>query len=145
LRGGEAAEDLGFKVFRLAKPNIRPWSADADRKPDAYAEKLGLFNDPLAPAWKAENVLYEIALREGCGLNTRFERKELANGNIVFEVVDPDRETPRKFTVCLDEEIRADFTRCYELDADDLFVCRDKALDDSAAANLALQCRLKTI
>jgi adenine-specific DNA-methyltransferase len=29
--------------------------------------------------------------------------------------------------------------------AEDLFVCRDVALDDSAAANLALQCRLKTI
>jgi len=27
----------------------------------------------------------------------------------------------------------------------DLFVCRDVALDDTAAANLALQCRLKTI
>jgi hypothetical protein len=26
-----------------------------------------------------------------------------------------------------------------------LFVCRDKALDDEAAANLALQCRLRTI
>jgi len=28
---------------------------------------------------------------------------------------------------------------------DDLFICRDVALDDDAAANLALQCRLKTI
>jgi hypothetical protein len=26
-----------------------------------------------------------------------------------------------------------------------LFVCRDVALDDESAANLALQCRLKTI
>ena len=145
FKEGEKPEDLGFKVFKLAKPNIRPWAADPDRSSDAYAEKLGLFNDPLAPDWKAENVLYEVALREGCALNTRFERKELPNGNIVFEVVDPDRETPQAFTICLDEEIRADFTRCYELDADDLFVCRDKALDDSAAANLALQCRLKTI
>jgi adenine-specific DNA-methyltransferase len=28
---------------------------------------------------------------------------------------------------------------------DDLFICRNRALDDNAAANLALQCRLKTI
>jgi hypothetical protein len=28
---------------------------------------------------------------------------------------------------------------------DDLFICRDVALDDEAAANLALQCRLETI
>ena len=31
------------------------------------------------------------------------------------------------------------------LSQDDTFVCRDVALDDEAAANLALQCRLKTI
>jgi adenine-specific DNA-methyltransferase len=28
---------------------------------------------------------------------------------------------------------------------DDLFICRDVAIDDKTAANLALQCRLKTI
>ena len=31
------------------------------------------------------------------------------------------------------------------LTAEDLFICRDVALDDTAAANLALQGRLKTI
>ncbi len=31
------------------------------------------------------------------------------------------------------------------LSADDFFVCRDVALTDALAANLALQCRLKTI
>jgi hypothetical protein len=31
------------------------------------------------------------------------------------------------------------------LDKDDVFICRDSALDDQLAANLALQCRLKTI
>jgi adenine-specific DNA-methyltransferase len=31
------------------------------------------------------------------------------------------------------------------LGKDDLFICRDIALDDELAANLALQCRLKTI
>jgi len=47
--------------------------------------------------------------------------------------------------ICLDEQVRADLSQNYELKIDDLFVCRDLALDDSAAANLALQCRLKTI
>jgi len=31
------------------------------------------------------------------------------------------------------------------LEKDALLICRDVALDDEAAANLALQCRLKTI
>jgi len=33
----------------------------------------------------------------------------------------------------------------YPMNPDTLLICRDKALDDTAAANLALQCRLKTI
>ena len=32
-----------------------------------------------------------------------------------------------------------------ELDAQALFVCRDVGLDDETVANLALQCRLKTM
>lgn len=31
------------------------------------------------------------------------------------------------------------------LGQDDLFICRDVALSDELAANLALQCRLKTL
>jgi len=31
------------------------------------------------------------------------------------------------------------------LKKDDLLICRDIALDDETAANLSLQCRLKTI
>jgi len=35
--------------------------------------------------------------------------------------------------------------KALELDKEDLFVCRDAALTDDLAANLALQYRLKTI
>ena len=82
-------------------------------------------------------------MREGFGLNTRFALRELANGNKVYDVTDPD--TSQKFMICLDEQVRADLVKHCELTLADLFVCRDVALDDSAAANLALQCRLKTI
>jgi adenine-specific DNA-methyltransferase len=58
-------------------------------------------------------------------------------------VTDPD--SGQQFWICLDEQIRADLSKQCELTQDRLFICRDVALDDSAAANLALQCRLKTI
>lgn len=61
----------------------------------------------------------------------------------VYRVTEPDKE--QSFRICLDEDLHVDIARALELSADDLFVCRDKALDDTAAANLALQCRLKTI
>jgi len=143
LNAGQEAEDLGFKVFRLTAPNIQQWRPDAERDPDAYAEKLSLFNDPLIAGWKSDNVIWEVALREGLGLNSAFNEKVLANGNKVYQVSDPD--SGQRFVICLDGKITSDITKHYELKADDLFVCRDIALDDSAAANLALQCRLKTI
>ena len=138
-------EDLGFKVFKLAKPNIQQWVPDTNRDPDAYAEKLSLFDDPLVADWTPEKVLWEVALREGYSLNTRFEKKEVPNGNTVYAVTDPDKEPPQSFTVCLDDDIRADLSKHLDLTPGCLFVCRDRALDDTAAANLALQCRLKTI
>jgi adenine-specific DNA-methyltransferase len=46
---------------------------------------------------------------------------------------------------CLDDTLNPDIAKALALTADDLFVCRDRALDDTLAANLALQCRLKTI
>jgi len=143
LNGQEFKEDLGFKVFKLAGPNIRPWTPDENQDQDAFAQKLALFNDPLVEGWKPENVIWEVGLREGFGLNTRFTARELANGNKIYDVVDPD--TDQTFIICLDDQIRADFSKHRELTAQTLLVCRDVALDDSAAANLALQCRLKTI
>ena len=47
--------------------------------------------------------------------------------------------------LCLADEIRLEDLAGLGLGEEDLFVCRDVALDDEAAANLTLQCRLKTI
>lgn len=143
LKDRQQSEDVGFKVFKLAKPNIQQWSHDEERDPEAYSQKLALFNDPLVAGWKPENVIWEVALREGFGLKTQFALRDLGNGNTVYDVIDPDSE--QKFMICLDDKIPIDLSKHCELTLEDLFVCRDVALDDSAAANLALQCRLKTI
>jgi adenine-specific DNA-methyltransferase len=137
----DAPEDLGFKVFKLSKPNIQQWPEDEDRDAEAYAQKLALFNDPLVVGWNLASVIWEVALREGFGLNTHFASRDLGNG--VYDVTDDD--TGQKFMICLDDKIPIDFSTHCELKLEDLFICRDVALDDSAAANLALQCRLKTI
>jgi len=63
----------------------------------------------------------------------------------IYEVTDPDKDPPQTFAVCLDEQVRVDLSKHYPLSPDMLLICRDKALDDTAAANLALQCRLKVI
>jgi adenine-specific DNA-methyltransferase len=143
LNPAVAAEDRGMKVFQLAGPNIQQWNPDADHDAETYSQELALFSDPLIPGWTEGNVIWEVALREGFSLNTRFSGRELENGNKIYDVIDPD--SGQKLIICLDEQIRADLSKDLQLTPDTLFICRDVALDDSGAANLALQCRLKTI
>ncbi len=139
----ETPEDLGFKVFKLAESNFRSWKGVDEDTPVVYARQMAMFADPLVDNWKAEDVIYEVALKEGYGLNCSIEPLTGITGNTVYRVTDPDRE--QSFTICLDNALQPETLRALNLTRDDLFICRDVALDDEAAANLALQCRFKTI
>ena len=77
--------------------------------------------------------------------NSRFETKKLKNGNTIRIATDPDKDPPQTLIVCLDDKIGVDFGKSVELTPEQIVIVRDMALDDTAAANLALQCRLKTI
>ena len=171
LQDRETPEDLGFKVFKLAESNYRQWAPPVAANgrspspaPEAYAAQLEAFADPLVDGWTTENVIYEVALKEGYGLNCRIERvgaglapaqagqrtpkaapgaQELPPLATIYRVTDPDKG--QSFYLCLDPEVRLDAIKALELARDDLFICRDRALDDDTAANLALQCRLKTL
>jgi adenine-specific DNA-methyltransferase len=136
-------EDLGFKVFKLAGSNFRPWKGTDEDAPEAYAKQMALFTDPLMDGWQAENVIYEVALKEGYSLNSQIKPLSGITGNVVYQVTGPDKE--QSFTVCLDGTLHPETQKALSLDKEDLFVCRDIALDDETAANLALQCRLKII
>ena len=150
----ETPEDLGFKVFKLAPSNYRPWTGVDEHTPEAYIKQMALFIDPLVDGWTAEDVIYEVALKDrGYGLNCRIESLGTVRDparldqppprNVVYRITDPDKE--QSCILCLADKIPPPLVRLLELDTTDAFVCRDVALDDETAANLALQCRLKTI
>lgn len=143
LQDNTTTEDLGFKVFKLTKPSIIPPSDTADK--ETYFSLLAQHNEPLVKGWKADDVLWEIALREGFGLLSTFKQQVLSNGNRIYELTDPEKDPPGRCVFCLDAQVKADISQAYDLTKETLFICRDAALDDTAAANLALQCRLKTI
>lgn len=136
-------EDLGFKVFKLKESNFLPWKGTENDALEDYAQQMALFTDPLIDGWKPENVVYEVALKEGYGLNSRIEQLPNITNNSVYKVTDLDKE--QSFIICLDDTIHREALTTLGLGKDDLFICRDIALDDETAANLALQCRLKTI
>ena len=84
----------------------------------------------------------EVALKEGYPLESLVQRVKELQGQTVYRVTDLDRE--QSFLICLDDVVSLETVRPL-LDRDTLFVCRDVALNDDTTANLALQCRLKTI
>jgi adenine-specific DNA-methyltransferase len=143
----ETPEDLGFRVFKLAPSLFRPWKPPEELDPEAWTRQMEMFSDPLTPDWQPRDLLWEVTIKEGYGLNARVEAVTAAPDaplpNAVYRVGDPDRE--QSFLICLDETLHPDTIRTLDLSRDDLFICRDAALTDELAANLALQCRLKTI
>jgi adenine-specific DNA-methyltransferase len=111
--------------------------------PEAYAQQMTMFTDPLVDNWETHHIIYEVALKEGYGLNCHIEPLTDITDNPVYQVTDSDKE--QSFYICLDNTLQPKTIRALNLVKDDLFICRDIALDDETAANLALQCRLKTI
>jgi adenine-specific DNA-methyltransferase len=144
--GGEERlqeEDLGLRVFKLASSDFRHWDPVDPDDPDTLVAQMGLFIDPLVDGWQGEDVLWEVAIKEGYALHSRVEQLDDVAQNTVWRVTDPDKQ--QSFLICLDHEVQEASVAALRLSADDLFICRDIALSDTLAANLALQCRLKTI
>lgn len=136
-------EDLGFRAFRLVETNYRPDPNPEGLSDEEYSKQMALWADSLlVDNWDAVNVIYEVALKEGYGLNIRVEEVSVED-NTVYRVTDPDRE--QSFSICLDDKLRPDIIDALGLKKDDLFICHDNALDDTLAANLALQARLQTL
>lgn len=143
LKDRQTPEDLGFKVFKLTESNYRQWTGVAEKDGDAAAKQMDMFTDPLLPGWKPVDVIYEVALKEGYALTCSIEELTGVKGNTIYRVTDRDRD--QSFRICLDDKLKDSGVKALELGKDDLFICRDMALTDELAANLALQCNLKTI
>ena len=99
--------------------------------------------DALREGWIAEDVIYEVMLKEGYPLDSTIEEIAGLEKNSMFQVTAPDGL--QSFVICLDAALVATDVDKLQLSKDVVFVCRDVALTDTLAANLALQCRLKTI
>jgi adenine-specific DNA-methyltransferase len=144
LDGGAIPEDLGMRIFRLAESTMRVWEPmPPETTPDAYVEQLMLFNDLLLPGWQPEDVIWEVALKEGLSLSSTLTRVMEVADLTVWRVTDRDKD--QSLLICLDDQVTVEAFRPLKLTQEDVLICRDSALDDVTAVNLALQCRLKTI
>ncbi|OGY13800.1 MAG: hypothetical protein A3A77_04910 [Candidatus Blackburnbacteria bacterium RIFCSPLOWO2_01_FULL_40_20] len=139
----------GFKVFKLGESNYPENNFDFD--PDkSDEENKKAFDVYLAKAkqaslFDAENgldVVYENILKEGFSLNAKVVEQKVAK-NKMYVVTDGERS----LLVCLDKRVEPETIK--ELTGreykDRMFICIDKALDDTGKANLGLNLELKTI
>ena len=150
--------NAGFRVFKLAESNYRTDDDVHTEDVQTYLAHLERAIDALREGWREEDVLYEVALKEGYPLDSVIERVTGLATNTVFRVASPREarleSTPtgelsasegQRFYVCLDAALAPMDIERLGLSKDAVFICRDVALTDTLAANLALQCRLKTI
>lgn len=89
--------DIGFKVFKLASSNIKPWDADFDNLEDTLLSHV----DNIKADRSEEDVLYEILLKYGLNLTVPIEERSI-HGKTVYIV------GLGALIVCLDNEITLD-------------------------------------
>ena len=143
MESRDTPEDLGFRVFKLAESNVKPWTGVEEADAETWIKQMELFADPLQDGWKPVNLIWETAIKEGYTLTSTIKKLSYITTNMVCQIT--DKEKDQSFLICVDEELKPDTTRALHLDRDTLFICRDIAITDEQAANLALMCRLKTI
>lgn len=139
----------GFKLFKLGESNypennfdFDPLKSEEENKKAfevylAKAKQSSLFDDE-----NGLDVVYENIVKEGFSLNAKIEEQKLGKNN-VYVVTDGERV----LHICLDKKVEAETIK--ELAGreykDRVFICLDKALDDTGKANLGLNLELKTI
>ena len=135
--------ELGLRVFKLAESNYPSKNMKPTDDLPTILEHLEETIDPLREGWQIEDVLFEVALKEGYPLDSPIETVKNLDTNTIFSITSPDGK--KSFYICLDEKLDEETPKQLELTKDTVFICRDVALNDTFAANLALQCHLKTL
>jgi len=72
---GLSIQDLGFKSLILSDSNFKQWQQIEGYNPEALAEQMKLFIDPVSESATIENMVYELLLKSGKNLNSKIEKK----------------------------------------------------------------------
>jgi adenine-specific DNA-methyltransferase len=141
--------DTGFKVFKLVESNYpeNNFALDPEKSPEenqrefvSYLHKVKqkkLFD-------KADDMglVYENIVKEGLSLNSKVEKISIGK-NSMYQVIDGDQ----KLLACLEGNLASETVKelTDKAHKDRIFICLESSLDDTTAANLALNLDLKTI
>jgi len=132
----ETPEDLGFKVFKLARSNYKRWRNYEGESTAAVQDLFNQFESPLVEGWKPEDLLVEIMLQEGFPLDSAVTQQGTFFENRVDCVETAFCE--HRLFVCLDKRIAQETVDALPtlLAEQDVFVCLDSALTDESKMRL---------
>lgn len=123
-------QDCGFRVFKLAESNFKPWNAAVPHDEQALAKQLELHTDHIRDGRTAGDILYEILLKSGFPLTTLVETLTLA-GKPVVSVAGG------ALFICLERELTLELIRVMAEKKPERVVCLDEGFagNDQLKAN----------
>jgi adenine-specific DNA-methyltransferase len=117
-------QDRGFRVFKLAESNLKPWNAEVSHDAPALERQLELHIDHIREGRTADDILYEILLKSGFPLTTTVERLALADKTV-------HSIGGGVLSICLERELTLELIRAMAAAKPERVVC----LDESFAGN----------
>ncbi len=119
VRTETATTDLGFRVFKLADSNFKPWDAEVPHESGALAQQLDLYIDHIKDGRSNEDLLFEILLKRGFPLTTPVEALAIA-GKEVYGVAE------NLMLVCLERDLSLELIRAMADFKPECVVCLDE-------------------
>lgn len=123
-------QDRGFRVFKLAESNFKPWNAEVPHNAPALEKQLDLHVEHIREGRTAHDLLYEILLKSGFSLTTPVEALTLA-GKAVHGVAGG------ALLICLERELTLELIRAIADKKPERVVCLDEGFagNDQLKAN----------
>lgn len=122
--------DVGFRVFKLAESNLKPWNAEVPHDASALEKQLELHVEHIREGRTADDLLYEILLKSGFPLTTPVETLQLS-GKTVHSVAGG------ALFICLERALTLELIRAMAERKPERVVCLDEgfANNDQLKAN----------
>lgn len=123
-------QDRGFRVFKLAESNFKPWNAEEPKDAGGLAKQLELHVDHIRDGRTSDDILYEVLLKSGFPLTTPVEPLTLM-GKTVHSVAGG------MLLICLERELTLELIRAMADKKPERVVCLDEGFagNDQLKAN----------
>ncbi len=133
-------QDRGFRVFKLAESNFKPWNAEVPHDAPSLEHQLELHIDHVRESRTAGDILYEILLKSGFPLTTPAETLTLADKTV-------HSIAGGALIVCLERALTLELIRAIADHEPERVVCLDEGFagNDQLKANAVQICRTKGV